>query len=487
MKGIYLLLLFLGSQALSQSNSTPLRYQLEWQDNKIRVQLIFFPLNADSTRFTYGNLDYGGQKDILKGVQQMKVEAPARMTMDTANRTFTFFYGSNSPIRISYDVVDTRSETTTRSQLFRPLIMSDYFFVHGFNLFLLPSGITDSSKVRVSIEWKKLPPFPLFYTFEPDNDGSRPSITTVDSIKFRFLTGATDLKVKKFISESGKNYLVIRKGGLDEKIEKDIERYYLSYNKVMRQFWKDSRKINYSLVLQPYLGVNHDISGVSFGNGFIGKYNRPDSLVKGGRLFVLSHEIGHYYLGDVAAFEGEENVGQWFNEGFNDYLTYYTLLDAGLMKPEEFESEFNKLFQSLYTSKIKNTPNDKIFENFWLLGDYAKLPYWRGCVFAFYLDNQISIATKNKASIRNLMLDLKEVVRTQSKKEFSNEEFVNAVSKYLPKEDFKKQFQDFILEGASILFNDSLVMPFMHLELKDQVPAIRLTDKGKFKLHYHFN
>ncbi|MBL0136254.1 MAG: hypothetical protein IPP79_20895 [Chitinophagaceae bacterium] len=122
-----------------------------------------------------------------------------------------------------------------------------------------------------------------------------------------------------------------------------------------------------------------------------------------------------------------------------------------------------------------------------MLGDYAKLPYWRGCVFAFYLDNQISIATKNKASIRNLMLDLKEVVRTKSKKEFSNEEFVNAVSKYLPKEDFKKQFQDFILEGASILFNECLVMPFMHLELKDQVPAIRITDKGKFKLHYHFN
>lgn len=487
MKAIYCFLLLIGSQVFSQNNSIPLQYQLEWHENRIHIDILYFPICPDSTSFSYGNLDYGGQKDILKGVQRMSVEVPAKMTEDTANRVFTFFYRSTSPINISYDVVDTRSETTTRSQLFRPMIMSDYFFVHGFNLFLLPSGIPDSMKIKVSIQWKQKPPFPVFYTFAPEIDGLSPVITTVDSVRFRFLTGAADLKVKKFISESGKNFLVIRNGGMKPGIEKDIERYYLSYNKVMRRFWKDSRKINYSLVLQPYLGVNHDISGVSFGNGFIGKYNRPDSLVKGGRLFVLAHEIGHYYLGDVAAYEGEENIGQWFNEGFNDYLTYYTLLDAGMMKPEEFEREFNKLFQSLYSSKIKNTPNDKIFENFWLLGDYAKLPYWRGCVFAFFLDNQISIATKGRANIRNLMLDLKEMVRIKTKKEFSNEEFINTVAKYLPKEEFTKYFQDFILEGISIPFNEIAVMPFIHLEVKDQVPFIRIIDNRKFSLHYHFN
>ena len=68
------------------------------------------------------------------------------------------------------------------------------------------------------------------------------------------------------------------------------------------------------------------------------------------------------------------------------------------MNAAEFDSAFNQLFRSFYNSPIRNTPNNKIFENFWLLGDYAKLPYWRGCVFAFYLDNQLSIATRNNKS-----------------------------------------------------------------------------------------
>ena len=468
----------------SQRTNSSLQYQLTHFGNKIHVDLIYTPLENDSVKFTYGNLDYGGQKDIFRGVQNLAVKGQMRMEIDTAQRSIRMFYKSFAPIFISYDIVDTRSETTTRSQLFRPMITENYFFVHGFNLFLTPQFRKEFSKVRVSVRWKKRPSFPIFYTFDPDNDGSRVSLSTLDSLNFRFLTGATDLKVKKFYSESGKNFLVLRTGAMNDSIEKGLEKFYLNYNAVMREYWEDSRIINYSLVLQPYIGVKHPISGVSFGNGFIGKYTFPDSLLLGERLFVLAHEIGHYYLSDVAAEEGENNIGQWFNEGFNDYLTYTTLLQSKQLSVEEFQREFNGLFNSLYKSEIRNTPNNKIFENFWKLGDYSRLPYWRGCVYAFYLDNQISIRSNNKFSLHDLMLDLKKLVTSKEKKEFNSSEFLQVLSKYINPEQCEKDFRQYIVEGISIPFNQDCVLAMFTMGTKGDVPMIEINDKAGFMQHY---
>ena len=477
--------LFIAMQSSSRGQ-VALQYELTLFDSSIHVELLFRPTVKDSATFTYGVLQFGGQADIFKGLQNVQAQSPARVKIDSANRKLTFYYPGSDPVKMNYDVFDTRSENTTRSQLFRPMIMKDYFFTHGVNLFLTPAFEAEGSTIMVSVEWKSKPPFPVFYAFDPDNDGSRIAVTTADSIAFRLLTGANDLFIKKFSSESGSNYLVLRSSGMSATVKQEVENFYLDYNAVMRKFWNDTRKINYSLVLQPYLNVNHSMSGISFGNGFIGKYNKPDSLALGERMFVISHEIGHYYLGGVSAFEGEDNIGQWFNEGFNDYLTFFNLVHAKRMNAAEFDSAFNQLFRSFYNSPIRNTPNNKIFENFWLLGDYAKLPYWRGCVFAFYLDNQLSIATRNNKSLRDLMLDLKALVAEKDKKEFTNEELINAVSKYLPRADFEKALQEYIINGTPIAFKNSMLLPIFHIELKDQTPVLSVANKKAFEKHFQF-
>jgi predicted metalloprotease with PDZ domain len=255
----------------------------------------------------------------------------------------------------------------------------------------------------------------------------------------------------------------------------------------MRRYWKDTRIIEYSLVLQPFIDVDHNISGVSFGNGFIGKYNKPDSIVQGYRQFVIAHEMGHYYLGDVVAFSGEDMEGQWFDEGFNDYTTIANLTGAGYFTPNDFEREFNRIFLQLYGSQIKNTANNKIFENFWKLGDFQKLPYWRGCVYAFYLDNQISLASGHQFSIRDLMLDLKQLVSTRKNKMFTNEEFINSVSKFLTFQQVQDAFRKYIEEGSSINFNNSMLMPYFRIENSSGIPVIHIVDKAKFLSHYKLN
>jgi hypothetical protein len=479
-------LLFWGLRAAAQQQGVPLDYRLEFAGNEIHVELKYTPVQPDSTSFTYGMPAFGGQVDILMGLKQLQIAAPDRLRLDSASRTITVYYRQGHPITITYHIVDTRKVNDTRTQLFRPMITPGYVFVHGINLFLLPRSTMDHSTIHASISWKKPPPFPVFYAFDPENNGGRPSVTTMDSISFRFIAGAPDLSIRRFHSESGVNYMVLRSTEIPPDKEKVIEHFYLGYNRQMRAYWRDARVIQYSLVLLPFVGVNEPMHGVSFGNGFIGKYNKPDSLAFGERQFVIAHEIGHYYLGDLSADVGKNEEGQWFDEGFNDYTTLFNLTGAAYITPEQFADDLNQILKKYYTSKIRNMPNEKIFENFWKTGDYDRLPYWRGCTFAFYLDNQIALASGQKYTIRSLMLDLKELVSNRNNKMFTNEEFIQAASKYLPHQQVADAFKRYILDGESITFDNRLLLPELEVGQTDGVPAIRIVRAESFLQHFKF-
>jgi hypothetical protein len=359
--------------------------------------------------------------------------------------------------------------------------------VHGLNLFLKPITATNDKHISVSVAWKQKPPFPFFFSFDPENDGSRPTLTSFDSIFYRPITGAKDLLVKKFSSSSGQNYLVIRTTEMSATTQAALSAFYLSYNSRMRSFWRDKRIIQYSLILQPFINVRHDMSGISFGNGFIGKYTAPDSLTIGERRRVLAHEIGHYYLSGIKGHAGDNNEGQWFDEGFNDYCTWFNLVSAGMMRATEFTDVMNDVFMHLYHSPIKNTPNSNIFENFWLLGDYSKLPYWRGSVFAFYLDNRITLATGGKHSLRDCLLDLQALTQHRETNEFSDDEFISIVNKYLGNQSIGDAFKQYITKGASILFKADGLLPCFRLLQTDTVaPAIGIVNENYFYQHFNF-
>lgn len=466
---------------LHSQSAASMKYLLSLFEQYIHVELTIESSRQDSLIFTYGNPAFGGQNDIFKGLQNFKIEQPIKYFLDSNERKIIIFPKEVTPLNISYNVFDTRSADNTRNQLFRPMIMTDYFYIHGINLFLTPES---SPNQKITVAWKTRPPFKIFYAFDPDNEGTQMVRTTIDSSSLRFITGAKDLLVKKFTNVSGDNFLVVRTESLSACAIKKVTRFYKKYNQTLREYWNDNRKIQYSLVLQPFQHVHHAMSGVSFGNGFIGKYNQPDSLTIGERKFVVAHEIGHYYLGGLQAENGRNYEGQWFNEGFNDYTTYFNLLRSNEMKSDEFIKGLNSIIQKLYKSPIKNTPNDKIFDNFWKLGDYSKLPYWRGCIYAFYLDNQISIQSNNRFCIRNLELDLQDLVRNRDHKEFSNEEFVQAVAKYLPDMNQKELFNDYIVQGISIPFNTFLNPSIFKATAIDGIPKLEITNNRKFRLHF---
>ena len=484
MKYLLPLFILLQTALYGQQKSALFKYQLELGSDQIHVTLNFIPAESDSIKFFYGSPPFGGQTDIFRGVKNIQTNSQARIKTDSLERSVTIFYSNLTPVTISYDIADTRTKNTTLSQLFRPIITPEYFYIHGVNLFLTPQFRNKEISARVEITWKSKSSMPVFFTFDMDNNGTSKINTTLDSVSFRFITGATDLTVKKFINESGANYLVLRSAGMPTQTVSALEKFYVQFNKTMREFWKDTRVIQYALVLQPYLNVNKNISGISFGNGFIGKYNRPDSLAMDERMAVIAHEIGHYYLSDLKATAGLNSEGQWFNEGFNDYLTYYNLVRAGLMDAADFEKIFNKMLRQFYNSPIKNTPNNKIFENFWKLGDYQRIPYWRGCVYAFYLDNLLLKATNRITGLREIVLRLKTIVHNRPGYEFTNDEFIEQLAAYLPEKTIREEFNQFILEGNSIPLNSADLLPEFQINNVGDIPQLKIKNKRKFYSNY---
>ena len=462
--------------ALAQAD---LQYRLSYSpDNKVHVQLRYTPVEKDSTTFTYGEPMFGGQMDIINCIANVRVMPPARLETHAASRTFKLFYTGTKPVTVQYDILDTSTvKKDVRKELFRPIIQKNYFYSHGVNLFLNPQFRDSTKKGTVSIKWDQGPGFPLFYGFDPDNKGKKKAVTTVDSVMFSLITGATDLTVDQFDLHGIQNYIVLRGGEKEAHNRQAIRDYFTRFNQSIRQYWDDYSDKCFSLVLQPFLEADHNIGGVAFANGFIGKY-KADTIVNAHRIYTISHEIGHHWVGHQL----EMNISnQWFGEGFNDYMTFNTLLSAGLLTTAEFENRMNDVFKAHYSSSIRNSPNDSVFKNYWKMGDYNKLPYRRGCIFAFYLDNQIRLASRGEKTLRDLLRGMAAFRKGKpSKYEITVEDFIEQASALLPKPQVVSVIEEYIMKGNPIPFTNEMLIPEFRVNTENDIPRIKIVDEKKF-------
>ncbi len=473
---ISIITVFLLSSLLSSAQYS---YSLSYDHHTIHVTLRFTPAEPDSTSFTYGEPMFGGQPDILKCLANLQVNPPATIKTDAKTRRFSLYYTSNKPITLRYEILDTvTTKKDIRQELFRPMISPDYFYCHGVNLFLNPKHRDETKKASLTIKWKKGPGFPLFYGFAPDNGGRKKLTLPADSVMFSLLTGASDLSVDQFELHGVKNYIVLRGMGKENFNRIAVRDYFTRFNEAIRKYWNDYSDPCFSLVLQPFLDPVHSASGVAYANGFIGKY-KSDTLVQPDRIYVISHEIGHHWLGHKL----EMNISnQWFGEGFNDYITFNTLLTAGLISPANFESRMNEVMKLHYGSTIKNTPNDSVFANYWKMGDYNKLPYRRGALFAFYLDNQIRILSNGQKTMRNLLQNIAAFRQTKpSGYEITVDDFIREAAVYMPKEKLESVLDTFIMKGNPIPFSNEMLLPVFRINWEKEIPQLMITDEKTFQ------
>ncbi|MGD0583175.1 MAG: hypothetical protein ABR974_09550 [Bacteroidales bacterium] len=482
MKYLLLVLIILAAGCTSKSDKSAgdIQYLLSYYNNRIHVRLNYKPVEIDSTKFIYGEPMFGGQPDIIKGITNIKVSDGSNLHFNPSSREISVIFKTSRKVVIEYDITDTHTaEHGLRGELFRPMIAENYFYCHGVNLFLNPLFRDSTRKAVQTVSWKKLPGFKLFQSFDPENDGSGVSRGEPGDFLFMLITGAPDMITEKTKIDGTVNYLVMRINKEKDYNKKALTEYFEKYYAGIRTFWNDTTHQSYSLIVQPFLTVDHNIGGMSLGNAFAGKYSfKIDTILSIDRILVLSHEIGHHWIGGKIDTDMKD---QWFGEGFNDYLTYYTVAMTGLMTPRQFEHGFNSILESHYSSKLNCIPNDSVWKNYWKMGDYNKLPYRRGEIFAFYLDNQIRIMTSGKKSLHDFMLSIQEFCSNKNKGyQLNVDDFVEVASRYVGKEKIKSDIDRYIIKGEPIRFTKEMLIDEFSLSFKGSVPVLAITDEKKF-------
>lgn len=450
--------------------------------HRIHVRLVYTPVDRDSTVFIYGEPLFGDQKDISKCLMGVKAIAPAKIKADWPQRRLTVYYRGKKPVTIEYDIADEGERPKdAKSELYRPLIQKNYFYCHGINLFLRPIFRSAGKSAIQTVQWTAKPPFPVFFSYDPSNRYGKPFTSTADDFMFCLLTGSDNLTVDNIKAGNTTVWIVLNTNSCRSENRKDVMDYVRKYYSSLSSFWNDKTVADFSFVLQPFRWSHQGIGGMAFDNGFVAKYSSDGGLILNeDREFTLSHEMGHKWIGGEGLNAGINNL--WFNEGFNDYITYYTLLSSKLMTPEQFAAEFNRrTMQSHYRSTVKNIPNARILDNYWRLGDYNRLPYRRGCLFAFWLDNRIAIETAGKYGIRDFLLTL--VKRCRAKGAgyvFTRSDFIEAASGYLPSDDIARAYDRYIIAGDPILFKNKMLMPCYAISYKDNIPTLIIRDRKAF-------
>lgn len=135
----------------------------------------------------------------------------------------------------------------------------------------------------------------------------------------------------------------------------------------------------------------------------------------------------------------------WWSEGFTDFYSRLIALRSKGIDRAAFVDEMNQFLRAYYLSPVNQEPNSRIQKDFWNDYDIEKLPYYRGFVFALYLNNLLQKENPD-TSLDNIMHDLFKVA---NKQQFSSSLFKDIVHKYI-KSGIENEMVNFIDKGNII-------------------------------------
>lgn len=431
MKQFFLALLLTLSCVFS-SFGQELSYSLRFDGshNRIRVELAYEPMRSETDVFTYGEPQFGGQNDIIDCFRNLRVKGAAEWSFDKDSRKIRITPKAvGKKVVIRYDVVGKpTSKDDFQAELFRPTISETMLYCHGLNLFLTP----ESQELMQRIHWKKKPSFPVVQLWQPDVPTSDTQRIHPMQVYMSLMVGSVDMDIESVKFQQVNGYVLTDLPEDKQANRPQIADFFVRSMSALRSFWGEEETADtYVLSVLPFSErITHEAGGIALTGGFCSKY-RPyadrDTILTPGIRFNLAHEMGHKWLGGTLSL-GMEN--QWFHEGFNDYLTFVTLRESGLLNDQEYATLWNQMLDRYYGFPEHNLSNEKILENYWKIGDYNKLPYWRGCIFAGYLDRIISASSKGERSWRDFMRNLNAVCKKKGK--ITIDDFIMVLQPMLP-------------------------------------------------------
>ncbi len=455
---------------------------MSWDGNSsiLKVQLDYIPINKDSTAFVYGDSSFGGQLDIFKVVKNIHCDASDKIKINEKERKIIVYHHGNSKKKLNYEIDGQQpndKKPSIYTELFRPVITKG--FLSMVNDFFMMKMLGDSNSL-ISVIWDKYPKkFTYFNSLAPKDSPSKKGYINGDTMgRLLYVMGA-NISVIKYEVKGIPYYSITSNEENYKALKTELPPLFNNYFPSIREFWEDYKAPFYFVAVLPikYAGITK-AGGFGMDNGFMMKYlGDVDSWTK----VVIAHETSHNWIGFKIQIGDDSFDNQWFGEGFNDYVMLINMTKSKIHSPTEFLKYLNDSnFKEHYTSKVKDSTNASIAKNYWTdYPNFGKLPYRRGLIYAFYLDNQIRLASNGKFTLRNFLLDIFHLSQTKKEGEhITIDDFIELGSKYIPKEQLKNEIETYMIQGKPIDFHQVKLIPELQLYFIDDIPQIKLTNEN---------
>jgi len=463
-------------------------YHLSWDgvSSILLVDLYYQSNNQDSLVFTYGNPTPGGLNTIFDIISNIKAQPESQLKISPANRSITVLNPGSGLHHLHYEldgklVVDPKRARP--NEAFRPTIAPGFLYTLGYNLYL---SVNDESYTQMRVVWDHYPAkMAYFISCAPGAKANEPQIIPMDKRNSLLIQMNENLVVKKYKVNNIPNYLITSKSDtVNHNMQRQMKPFLNSLIPQMRNFWQDHDFDFYFVSMIPLLNqMPSTMTGIGLINGFGTRYSGPLDKEK---TAVIAHEISHTWIGVRMQFKSVGMENEWFDEGFNDYIAIYSLVQSGMFDQGDFLHYINKeVLEQYYNNPVNTSPADSIAANFWKSKNFEKIPYHRGFIYAFYLDNQIRLQSGGKYSIKDFMQNLYQQCRQQKKQVIEAVDFAEAASGFLSKDQIMLEIKTNMLEGQLIDFRQVKLAEVFQVVYQGKIPVLKLIENVDLKRFYN--
>jgi predicted metalloprotease with PDZ domain len=490
MKYIFLFVLLATSASLRGSVQSPtLFYRLSWdgKSSALKVKLTYSVSDVDSTVFQFGIAAFGGQTDLFNVVSNIQSDQSDVVMLNEKRSRIVVYHKKKGLHELSYQidgsVNNNNGEQAIYKELFRPVITSGSLYLTPPFFMMFPS---ENLADNLTIKFESIPKnISFFCSWSPESDPTKEISAPLDKIGEILIVMGSDIKVRKYLVDHNSFYAITNsKDNLDD--SSILTPFFSKYFSSLTRYWNDKNKTSYYIYISKLKSTQLALrGGFCWGSGFIMKYfGEFDAKSK----YTVGHETSHSWLGKVD-FGQNDFEYQWFGEGFNDYVCLINLFTSGIFSQTYLIDLLNEeQFKKHYTSAVNTQPNDSIAKYYWSDREYEKLPYRRGCIFAFYLDNEIRLNSQNKFTLRDMMLSLLSTSKRLGAKgqSMTLDDFIEVASAYLPKDKIADEVNRYMIKGELIDFSKIKINKEFIIEMKNGTPVLSLTSGTDLKKYYNW-
>ena len=443
----YMLIVLMATH-LNASSLPAITYSVSYHVSETIPYLrIEMSLKGESTGQTFiklpskwANQDYRPQ---FKNLKMMKYGAEIKDTSRENPYIKVIHHKPGQNLQLSYELHQHDQNPMVVEAL---IIRDDLIHAPGYGLWVTPVALDKKDSLytgetyNITIAWHNFPKD--WSTISSYGRGTKQVFTSNQGefLHALYIAG----KVRLHTETIHNNPLYISMYGDFPLSDKQLIQAIETVVKVQRDFFGDYDFPHYLISLIEGTKIGYS-GGTRVENSFTGyahKHESPEIL-----LYFLSHEHFHNWTGGkIRIGSGPKNY--WWSEGFTEYYAIQFLRRSGLDSHEQSLFRVNDVLRHYYTSPVRLAHNKRIIDDFWNDMDVEKLPYYRGFVFAYYVDNLIRKASNCKSTVDDLMKAIFHRVQ-KTGEQFSQKMFLEVLGDFIP-QDFSDEFNKFIIEGNLI-------------------------------------